>query len=204
MGVGGGGVGGHLSLLKRMASTVSALRGASVKRVMMQVRRSDDLAMAVTVQQAEARGTITVVSADPALPPRIDYNYLDNESDLRRMREGVRTAAAILRSDPFEPLFRRISEPDDKTLADDELLNKWMRTHLGTSIHACGTCKMGAQPHAGAVVDQFGRVHGVQGVWVADTSILPTAPSVGPAATAMLIGERIAKFVRGADRLPHQ
>jgi choline dehydrogenase len=199
MGVGGSGIGGYLSLLKRAGSTVSALRGASVKRVMMQLRRRDDLAMAVTVQQAEARGDLTVVSADPAVAPRIDYHYLDNESDLRRMREGVRVAVAILRSDPFAPVFRKVSEPDDRTLADDDSLNQWMRAHLGTSIHGCGTCKMGPDPRSGAVVDQFGRVYGVQGVRVADTSILPTAPTVGPAATATLIGDRVADFIRRAE-----
>ncbi|MFI1293314.1 GMC oxidoreductase [Streptomyces sp. NPDC020792] len=70
-----------------------------------------------------------------------------------------------------------------------------MGAHLGTSHHACGTVPMGPEG-PDAAVDQYGRVHGVRSLRVADTSILPSVPLRGPAATAVLIGELIAHAIR--------
>jgi choline dehydrogenase-like flavoprotein len=183
-------------LLRRPVATLKDLRGVSVRRLLQQLARRNDLAFTVAVQQAESRGNITTTSADPQVPPTIDYNYLSAPSDLDRMRQAVRTAVAILRTKAFEPYFGELSELSGATLADDRALDTWMRAQLGTAIHACGSCAMGPDDNKDAVVDQFGRVHGVTGVRVADTSILPFAPSRGPAATAILIGERIAEFIR--------
>jgi choline dehydrogenase len=157
-------------------------------------------AFLVAVQQAESRGNLTTTSADPRVQPTIDYNYLSTQSDLDRMRQAIRTGVAILRTKAFEPFFGELTELSDATLGDDLSLNSWMREHLGTAIHACGSCAMGLEGDAGAVVDQYGRVHGLSGVRVADTSILPFAPSRGPAATAIMIGERIAEFIKAAAR----
>ena len=183
-------------LLRRPVATLKDLRGVSVGRLLQQVARRNDLVFTVAVQQAESRGNITTTSADPRVPPTIDYNYLSTPSDLDRMRQAIRTAVAILQTKAFEPFFGELSELSAATLADDRALDSWMRAHLGTAIHACGSCAMGPADDKDAVVDQFGRVHGVTGVRVADTSILPFAPSRGPAATAILIGERIAEFIR--------
>lgn len=76
------------------------------------------------------------------------------------------------------------------------LLDRWLRSHLGTAILLCGSAKFGRPDDPLTVVDQYGRVHGVVGLRVADTSILPTAPLRGPAATAILIGELVADFIR--------
>jgi choline dehydrogenase-like flavoprotein len=156
----------------------------------------NDYVFTVAVQQAESRGTITTRSADPDVQPVIDYNHLSTASDLDRMRQAVRTAVAILRSRAFEPIFAELTELSDAELADDRALDAWMRAHLGTAIHACGSCPMGPEDDVAAVVDQYGRVHGLTGLRVADTSILPWAPSRGPAATAIMIGERMADFIK--------
>ena len=183
-------------LLRRPMATVRDLRGVSVRRLLQQLARRNDLTFTVAVQQAESRGTITTTSADPQVSPTIDYNYLSTPSDLDRMRQAIRTAVAILRTRAFAPYFGELSELSESTLADDGALDVWMRAHLGTAIHACGGCAMGPEDAEDAVVDQYGRVYGLTGVRVADTSILPFAPSRGPAATAILIGERIAEFIR--------
>ena len=159
-----------------------------------------ELAFIVAVQRAESRGDITTTSADPQVPPMIDYHYLSTAFDRDRMRQALRTAVAILHTRAFAPYFGELSELDEATLGDDDALDHWMLTHLGTAVHACGSCAMGPAPDEGAVVDQYGRVHGLTGVRVADTSILPFAPSRGPAATAILIGERIAEFIRAEAR----
>lgn len=187
---------GLLPVLRRSLAIVRDLKGVSKRRVLQQAATGNDLALSVAVQQAESRGSITTVSADPHVAPTIEYNYLSTPDDLRRMREAVRTAVALLRTRAFEKYFRALGELDQRTLDDDERLNVWLRSHLGTAIHACGSCAMGPEGDPDAVVDQYGRVRGVSGVRVADTSILPTTPSRGPAATAVLIGERMADFIR--------
>lgn len=190
---------GAQAALRHPLRSLSAMRGVSLTRFAQQLAHRGDLTLLVAVQAETSRGQITLDSADPDAQPRIDYNYLSTRSDLRRMREGIRMAVRILRSDAFRPLFRRLTELSDATLDDDGLLDQWMLRHLGTAIHLCGSARFGPAHDPAAVVDQYGRVHGVQGLRVADTSILPTTPTRGPAATAVLIGELIASFIRRGD-----
>ena len=107
-------------------------------------------------------------------------------------------SAKVLRTQAMRPWFKRFADIDSGTLGDDAALDHWTRTHLATAIHACGTCRMGPASDPDAVVDQYGRVHGVSGLRVADTSIMPLTPLRGPAATAIMLGERIADLMRSA------
>ena len=181
--------------LRHPLRSLKAMRGVSLRRFFSQVAHRGDLSILVAVQAESSRGQITLESPDPHVSPRIDYNYLSTPDDLQRMRDVIRTSVRLLKSRAFAHLFRRLSELDEKTLLDDVLLNEWMLAHLGTAIHLCGSAKFGDKSDVETVVDQYGRVHGVSGLRVADTSILPTAPLRGPAATAMLIGEMIADFI---------
>ena len=175
---------------------IESLKGMSLRRLFRQLEFQSALFFAASVQQEDSRGQVTLVSSDPRTQVKIDYNYLSAGNDLRRMREVIRTGARILQTQAMKPWFKRFAEISQHTLDDDQALNKWMRSHLATAIHACGTCKMGPSPAHGDVVDQYGRVHGITGLRVADTSIFPLAPSRGPAATAIMAGERIADFIR--------
>ncbi|TDC82454.1 GMC family oxidoreductase N-terminal domain-containing protein [Actinomadura sp. 7K507] len=141
-------------------------------------------------------GTLRTVSADPAYPPHVEYRYLETGADRRGMREAVRAAAAIVATAAFGEVSRGLTGPTAGTLDDDRELDRWIRSRLGTSQHTCGTVPMGP---AGAV-DGHGRVHGLEGLRVADTSILPSAPLRGPAATAVLVGEVIAHAIRQEPR----
>ncbi|MFG2088584.1 mycofactocin system GMC family oxidoreductase MftG [Spirillospora sp. NPDC048824] len=146
----------------------------------------------VSVLAPRTAGGLRTVSADPGVPPHIEYGYLETGADRRRMREAVRAAAAVAATDAFGEVSRSLAEPAAGTLDDDRELDRWIRARLGTSQHTCGTVPMGPA----AAVDGHGRVHGLDGLRVADTSILPTAPLRGPAATAVLIGEVIAQAIR--------
>jgi choline dehydrogenase len=165
----------------------------------LDVSMPDDLTFIVKVQQEDARGEISLQSRDPYVQPRIDYNYLSNELDLRRMREGVRTAVSILRSRAFAPHFDGLTDLATEVLADDGALNDWCHAHLASAIHMSGTCRMGPADDEMAVVDQFGVVNGVDGIRIADTSIFPVVPSRGPAGTAIMVGERIAHEIERAE-----
>ncbi|MCS5719963.1 GMC family oxidoreductase N-terminal domain-containing protein [Herbiconiux sp. CPCC 205763] len=154
-----------------------------------------DLTVLVAVQNAESRGSIRLPSSDPHAPPIIDYDYLASPADRARMRAAVRHAAALLESPAFTAVSRGLTNIDAATLADDSALDAWVRATLGTAIHLSGSARMGPPDDRGAVVDQHGRVRGVEGLRVADTSILPTVPRRGPALTAVLLGTRLAHIL---------
>jgi choline dehydrogenase len=180
----------------RLPEAVRSLKGANMHRMVQQMLRRNDLFVVAALQQEEARGSVSLASTDPSDGPRIEYDYMSNESDRRRMRQVVRTAAAILKSAAFRPVYRRMTELSPRVLKDDNLLDDWIRDHLAPTFHATSSCRMGPEADPDAVVDQRGRVRGVSGLRIADISICPTIPTRGPANTAVVIGERMADFIR--------
>lgn len=157
---------------------------------------SAPLAFLASVLTPRLGGRLRTCSADAATPPRIDYGYLETAEDRRRLREVARATAELGATDAFEKVSRGLVEPGPEVLADDRLLDRWIGARLGTSHHTSGTVPMGPADDPRAAVDHYGRVHGVVGLRVADTSILPTPPLRGPAATAVLIGELVADAMR--------
>ncbi|MFB4317011.1 mycofactocin system GMC family oxidoreductase MftG [Actinomadura sp. 21ATH] len=180
----GGGEPGDLEILQSLVPLAGLVTGAADVP-------GAPLAFLVSVQAPVRSGGLRTVSADPGTGPYIDYGYLRTGTDRRRMREAVRAAAAVAGTAAFAAVSRGLTGPDAATLDDDRLLDEWIRARLGTSQHTCGTVPMGP------AVDGQGRVHGVAGLRVADTSVLPAAPLRGPAATAVLVGEVIARAMRG-------
>ncbi|KKD09746.1 mycofactocin system GMC family oxidoreductase MftG [Streptomyces sp. WM6386] len=155
------------------------------------------LSFLVSVQPSRPGGTLRLTSADPDGMPHIAYGFLTTGDDFRRLREAVRLTAALLDSPQLAAVSEGLLDPGLAVLDDDRALDRWISEHLSTSQHTCGTVPMGpADDLRHAAVDQFGRVHGVRGLRVADTSILPDTPHRGPAATAVLIGEVVADAIR--------
>ncbi len=152
------------------------------------------LSVAAGLYRQESRGRLSLVSADPATAPRIEHRYLATAADRRRLREAVRLADALLRTRALAPLVAARPEPADGVLADDRALDGWIAAHLTTAVHLTGSARMGPEGDPGAVVDQHLRVRGVEGLRVADTSVLPEVPTRGPAATAVMVGERAAEL----------
>lgn len=85
--------------------------------------------------------------------------------------------------------------PTDDDLASDDALDAWLSRNIGTSHHISGTCKMGPDSDAMSVVDQHGRVKGVEGLRVADASIMPDVIRANTNATTIMIGERVANWI---------
>lgn len=144
------------------------------------------------LQRPDSRGMLGITSPDASDPPRLDYKYLRTESDRRRMRAAIRVAADVLRAAGW----LRVA-PGGDVLGNDARLDAWIREVLTTSVHLSGSAAMGTGPDA--VVDPQLRVHGVEGLRVVDTSVLPAVPRRGPAATAIMLGERAADLVRPAN-----
>ena len=151
-----------------------------------------ELCLASTLELADSCGEMTLASADPMAPPRLDYRYLESDWDRARMREGVRLGVQLLAHPSFAPLIARRLAPADEVLASDDALDAWMRQHVATNQHTSGTCKMGPRADAMAVVDQYGRVYGVEALRVLDLSICPNIVRANTNATAMMIAERAA------------
>lgn len=146
----------------------------------------------------ESMGRLEIRSAGPDERARIHYGYLESARDRARLREAVRQTAEVFAHPAFAELIASEGgAPDAATLADDDALDRWMTRHLQTTLHGCGTCPIGPDADPGAVVDDHGRVHGIEGLRIADLSIAPRAPTAPTNATAMVIGERIAALVDG-------
>ncbi len=153
------------------------------------------LSLAAGLYREESRGRLTLASADPAAAPRVEHRYLATATDRRRLREAVRLAVALLRTRTLAPLVAARPDPADDVLADDAALDGWIRAHVATAQHLAGSARMGPDDDPGAVVDQHLRVRGVEGLRVADTSVLPEVPMRGPAASAVMVGERAAELM---------
>ena len=149
---------------------------------------------------AVGSGELRLTSSDPNVQPFLDYRYLESEFDRRRMREMVRTAIKLADTDQFRAIIEDRIEPTDAELATDEALDEYIRREVTTSQHISCTCKMGPDSDPMAVVDQYGRVRGLEGLRIADASIMPDCIRANTNVTTMVIGERISDFIRQGSR----
>lgn len=149
----------------------------------------------VGLQRTAGRGRLVLADGDPARPPVAEYRHLAEEADRRRMREGVRLTAELLHTAALASVGTPAGGLTGAVLADDAALDGWIGGRLTTAVHLAGTARMGPESDPSAVVDQELRVRGVEGLRVADTSVLPRVPSRGPAASAVLVGERAAELM---------
>jgi choline dehydrogenase-like flavoprotein len=145
---------------------------------------------------AKSAGELRLQSTAPHVQPFLDYRYLADEFDRRRMREMVRRGVQLVEHEDFKPIIAERIEPTDAELASDEALNEYLLREVTTGQHISGTCKMGPASDPMAVVDQHGHVHGLQNLRVVDASIMPDCIRANTNVTTMMIGERIADFIR--------
>jgi choline dehydrogenase len=140
----------------------------------------------------ESRGHIHIVSADPRRPPAINFNFLSSPVDSKLTAQAVRIARSVMTAPAMGPLQVTELAPGADRVADDEILD-WVRQAAETTYHPVGTCKMGSDPQA--VVDARLRVHGVDGLRIADASIMPALTSGNTNAPSIMIGEKAADMV---------
>ena len=145
---------------------------------------------------AVGAGELRIQSPDPDQQPLLDYNYFAEEFDISRMREGVRLIVSLSEHPSLAEFIQERISPSDDELANDELLNGFIRRNGTTGHHISGTCKMGPASDPMAVVDPHGRVHGMQGLRVVDASVMPDCIRANTNVTTMMIGEKIADYVR--------
>jgi choline dehydrogenase-like flavoprotein len=149
-----------------------------------------------TLGLPDGSGYVRLASADPGVQPSFNYRYLQHPNDTRRVRDGLRMAKRLLESNAYKDVVDHRIHPTDDILTDDAALDLWMRQTVGSARHVSGTCKMGPDTDPMAVVDQYCRVKGVQGLSIADASVMPRIPRSGGAhATVIMIGERVVDWV---------
>lgn len=149
-----------------------------------------------TAERTFSRGRLTLRSARPDDAPRLECNYLSDERDIETFRLGITLVRELVASAPFAPYAGAELDPS-KDIQDEAALKDWIRKRATTAFHLSGTCKMGPQDDPTAVVDPQLNVRGIQGLRVADASIMPVVVSSNLNATAIMIGERAADLCLG-------
>ncbi len=148
------------------------------------------------VLRPESRGTLRLNTSDAKDAPRIDPNFLDDDRDIAALRAGIRLSHRIAEASPLADY-----EPKDRypiNLDDDAELDDLIRNRADTVYHPVGTCRMGADEDS--VVDPKLKVRGLDGLWVADASIMPKIVSGNTNAPSIMIGERCADFLLNAKK----
>ena len=145
----------------------------------------------------ESLGSIHIKSPDPRAHPAIRFNFLHDPIDQAAMAAGFRLMRHLMAQAPMDPYRGEEFSPGPAVATDAQVLD-WIRNNSQTAYHPIGTCRMGpAGTHA--VVDDRLRVHGLEGLRIADASIFPTMPSGNTNAPAIMVGEKCADLIR-ADR----
>jgi len=163
-----------------------------------QVQIDDDenyIGFSASLQLALGSGELLLTANDPSVQPYLDYNYLMEPLDRERMRKAIRLVLRMAEHPSFKDIILDCVNPTEADLASDDALDAWLNRNVGTSHHISGTCKMGPDSDAMAVVDQHGRVRGVEGLRVADASIMPDVIRANTNATTVMIGERVANWI---------
>ncbi len=156
--------------------------------------REHSFYITVCLVHQKSRGHVTLRSSNPAHSPRIFLNLLSAPEDAVALREGLKAARSIYRTEPQAAITGAETIPGAH-IASDQDIDLAMRDLLGITHHPVGTCRMGSD--ADAVVDSRLRVHGIEGLRVADASIMPTIPGANTNAATVMIGEKAADLILG-------
>jgi choline dehydrogenase-like flavoprotein len=146
-----------------------------------------------------SRGTVRLTSADPSAAPLIDPNYWDDPYDRACAIKGLRLARDILRQPALKPFVLAERLPGDAINSDDELADYAYRS-CKTDHHPVGTCAMGFGPNA--VVTPDLRLRGIEGLRVADASVMPFVPSCNTNAPTIMVAEKASDVILGKPPLP--
>jgi choline dehydrogenase-like flavoprotein len=161
--------------------------------------------LCVWVNQSTSRGELRLVSRDPDVHPVIEQRQLSDQSDLVRMRDGIRRAVGLLAMPAFKEVIQSVTiDPTGRRLDDLETeddIDRWLLATVGDTGHICGTCRMGDPDDAHTVVDFLGRVVGLEGVWVADASVFPEVPRANTNLPTMAAAEPLSDLVGSRSRL---
>ncbi len=156
---------------------------------------NEGIRLTCMLELAEGAGELSLTTADPKVQPHIDCRHLEHPKDRARLRDAVRIALKVMEHKSFENIVDGLISPTVEDLESDQALDQWLLKNVRIGQHLSGTCKMGPTSDGMAVVDQYGRVHGIDGLRVADASIMPDCIRANTNLTTIMIGERIADWI---------
>ena len=145
-------------------------------------------------QRPESTGYVRIRSADPAAAPIIQPNYLSAERDRQVLLAAIRAARTILATPALAPFYDGEVMPGADKASDEELLH-FARQYGSSTYHLCGACRMGPATDRTTVVDDQLRVHGLDRLRIADSSVMPAVVSANTYATTLMIGEKAADLL---------
>jgi choline dehydrogenase len=146
------------------------------------------LPVSLHLLEHRSRGCVTLVSDDPEALPLVDPGLLRDGADVRALVDGIRFVAGLTRHPALARYYGALLTP-----ASEDDWEEHVRTSYISYYHGVGTCRMGPAADPGTVVDARLRVHGIEGLRVADASVLPTVPHANTNLAAILVGEICAR-----------
>lgn len=151
--------------------------------------------------RSQSRGHVRLRSARPEDAPEILFNYLSHPQDLEDFRICIAHAREIFAQPAFAPFRGREISPGSD-IQTPEALDAYIRAHVESAYHPCGTCRMGHATDPMAVVDPHCRVIGVDRLYVADSSLFPRIPNGNLNAPSLMLGEKASDHILGLPPLP--
>jgi choline dehydrogenase len=155
----------------------------------------DCFAISAGLMRSESRGYLRLASAEPGSPIEIQPNFLQERSDLEALIDCIEVCMDLGATPAYAALCERPASPDRRLSRHEREV--FVRNACSTFFHACGTCAMGSAGHS--VVDPLLRVRGIEGLRIADASVIPVIPSCNTNAPVVMIAERAADFILGRD-----
>jgi choline dehydrogenase len=146
-------------------------------------------------------GFVEACSADPFCAPVIQPHYLVADQDQQVVIDSTKTLRRLLNARELQPYYDAEELPGPSVATDADCLEFARQAGL-TAYHLCGSCQMGPPDNPMSVVDDRLRVHGLEGLRIADASIMPTVPSANTSAAVFMIAEKAADLVLGRTPLP--
>jgi choline dehydrogenase len=146
--------------------------------------------------RSKSRGAVTLRSSDPKSVPKILFNYMSQPSDWQDFRTAIRLTREVFAQPAMQPFVKTEIQPGLNLQSDDELDN-FLREHVESAYHPCGTARMGRRDDLMAVVDPDCRVIGVEGLRVADSSIFPRLTNGNLNGPSIMTGEKAADHILG-------
>jgi choline dehydrogenase len=149
----------------------------------------------IEISNCESQGVVRASSRDPRAAPEFDHRYFSNQKDMERMVGAAKVAFEVAKV-LGESVKCDVLLPDAETAGDEEALRRYFNDFHATDYHPSGTLRMGSADDDMAVVDDHCRLRGIENLYVADASVMPTVPRANINLPTMMIGERVAEFVR--------
>jgi choline dehydrogenase len=154
------------------------------------------LGIMVVSQRPGSRGRIRLESADPGAAPAVDLRFLDDPREMDILVDGVRTAWKLAHHPDIMALGQSFVVLRDAMIDNDEMVRQYVKTSLDSAYHPVGTVRMGPASDSSTVVDERGAVHGLEGLFVCDASIMPSTVRANTNLTSIMIGERTSDWLR--------